>query len=86
MRNSTYKTICTKCGQTFEREAWRCMVCPQCQVKGSKRYNLQEIFSDPVLRRKIMVGCIIATQAHEGLTTTQEQAEAAYDKILKETK
>lgn len=31
-----------------------------------------------------MVRCIIATQAREGIVTTQEQAEAAYDKVLRE--
>jgi hypothetical protein len=29
-----------------------------------------------------MVGTIVATQAREGITTTQEQAESAYDKVL----
>lgn len=51
---------------------------------GSKRVKLQEITGNPELRRKLMVDTIIATQAREGITTTREQAEAAYDKVLSE--
>ena len=50
----------------------------------NKRVNIQEIIGNPVLRRKLMVDSIIATQAREGITTTREQAEAAYDKVLQE--
>ena len=31
-----------------------------------------------------MIQTIIATQAREGVTTTREQAEAAYDKVASE--
>jgi hypothetical protein len=51
---------------------------------GSKRVKLQEIIGNPALCRKLMVDSIIATQAREGITTTREQAEAAYDKVLAE--
>ena len=51
---------------------------------GSKRVNLRKIIGNPRLRRKLMVGCIVATQAREGITTTREQAEAAYDKVRSE--
>ena len=51
---------------------------------SNRRVNIQEIIGNPELRRKLMVDCIIATQAREGITTTREQAEAAYDKVLKE--
>jgi hypothetical protein len=50
----------------------------------SKRVDIKAVLANPVLRRKLMVACIIATQAREGITTTQAQAEAAYDKVLKE--
>lgn len=53
---------------------------------GSKRVKLQEITGNPELRRKLMVDTIIATQAREGITTTREQAEAAYDKVLSENR
>lgn len=53
---------------------------------GNKRVKIQEITGNPVLRRKLMVDCIIATQAREGITTTREQAEAAYDKVLSENR
>jgi hypothetical protein len=52
----------------------------------NKRVNIQEIIGNPVLRRKLMVDSIIATQAREGITTTREQAEAAYDKVLSENR
>ncbi len=48
------------------------------------RVDIKAILRDPVKRRQLMVRCIIATQAREGVVTTQEQAEAAYDKIQKE--
>ena len=48
------------------------------------RVDIKKILANPDLRRKIMVSTIIATQAREGIETTKEQAEQAYDKILKE--
>jgi len=42
-----------------------------------KRLGIKALLRDPVLRRKLMIDCIIATQAREGIKTTQEQAEAA---------
>ena len=48
------------------------------------RVDIKIILSDPVLRRKLMVNAIQAIQAREGIDTTIEQAEAAYDKIQKE--
>jgi hypothetical protein len=47
------------------------------------RRVLRAILANPALRRKLMVACIIATQAREGITTTEEQAEAAYDAVQK---
>lgn len=49
-----------------------------------KRVNIKAILADPAQRRELMVQTIIATQAREGIVTTQEQAEAAYDKVEKE--
>ena len=48
------------------------------------RLELHKILEDPELRRELMVRCIISAQAREGITTTREQAEAAYDKVRKE--
>ena len=45
------------------------------------RVNIREIISNLALRRKLFVEVIIATQAREGVVTTPEQAQAAYDKI-----
>ena len=44
----------------------------------NKRVNVQAILADPDLRRKLMVRTIQATQAREGIETTEEQAERAY--------
>ncbi len=46
-----------------------------------KRINVKAILVDFVLRRKLMVSTIQATQAREGIDTTKEQAEYAYDKV-----
>ena len=46
-----------------------------------KRIDIRAILQDEALRRELMVETIIATQAREGIETTREQAEAAYDKI-----
>ena len=47
------------------------------------RQPLSAILKDPVLRKRLLTGVIIATQAREGITTTQEQADAAYEKARK---
>ncbi len=49
-----------------------------------RRVPIKEILADPVLRRKLMVGAIQAIQHREGIDTTVEQAERAYDKVQKE--
>jgi hypothetical protein len=43
-----------------------------------RRADLKGILADPKKRRKMMTGVIRATQAREGIETTQEQADAAY--------
>ncbi len=49
-----------------------------------RRLDIKAILADPKQRRHLMVQTIIATQAREGIVTTQEQAEAAYDKVQRE--
>src|SRR6266566_4643584 len=49
-----------------------------------RRIDIRGILQDPVLRRRLMIRTIIAAQAREGITTTWEQAAAAYDKVEKE--
>ena len=44
----------------------------------NERVNVKVILADPDLRRKLMVRTIQATQAREGIETTEEQAERAY--------
>jgi len=51
---------------------------------SQRRVNIRAILADPENRRKIVVEALIATQAREGITTTREQAEAAYDKVQAE--
>jgi hypothetical protein len=53
-------------------------------VARFKRWNIKAILADPVLRKELMVRSIISTQALEGITTTVEQAEQAYDKVRAE--
>ena len=50
------------------------------------RVDIKAILRDPVQRRRLMIGCIIATQAREGIVTTPEQAAAAYDKVQQHSK
>ena len=44
----------------------------------NRRVNVKAILADPDLRRKLMVSTIQATQAREGINTTEEQANRAY--------
>jgi len=48
---------------------------------ASKRVDLKAILDCPRCKRNLMVTTIIAIQAREGVTTTREQAEQAYDRI-----
>jgi hypothetical protein len=45
------------------------------------RLNVKAILADPVLRRRLFVNVIVTTQLREGITTTLEQAERAYDTV-----
>jgi hypothetical protein len=47
----------------------------------SRRLDIKAILRDPVLRRRLMVSCLIATQAREGRDLTREEAEAVYDRV-----
>jgi hypothetical protein len=49
-----------------------------------KRINIKKILADPVLRRELCVENIRAMQAREGIDTTREQAERAYDQVQSE--
>lgn len=44
---------------------------------------LKSILDNPILRRELMVLIIQATQARAGIETTKEQAERAYDAVVK---
>ena len=44
----------------------------------NRRVNVKAILADPDLRRKLLVSTIQATQAREGIDTTEEQADRAY--------
>lgn len=52
--------------------------------RSKRRVDVKSIFDDPKQRRELMIRMIIATQAREGIDTTWEQAEAAYDKVQEE--
>src|SRR4051794_20336466 len=49
-----------------------------------RRVDIKTILTDPKQRRELVIRCIIATQAREGITTTREQAEYAYDRVQAE--
>lgn len=51
---------------------------------ADKRFNIKKLLANPAHRRELMIRSIIATQARENITTTREQAEAAYDKVQNE--
>ncbi len=46
-----------------------------------KRVDIRAILADAEKRRELIVGTIVAMQAREGITTTREQAEQAYDRV-----
>lgn len=48
-----------------------------------RRIDIRKILQNPEQRRQMMVRCIIAIQAREGIETTVAQAEAAYDIVNK---
>ena len=50
------------------------------------RINIKQILNNPKLWKKLCVQSIIAIQAREGIETTKEQAERAFDVIQKEKK
>lgn len=49
-----------------------------------RRLDVKAILANPAMRRDLMVDAIMAIQAREGIETTREQAEAAYDHIQHE--
>ncbi len=49
-----------------------------------KRVDVKKILANPEQKREMMTRTIQATQAREGVETTREQAEAAYDKVQAE--
>ena len=51
---------------------------------STKRVVIRTILSNPVMRRDLLVQCIIALQAREGIETTREQAERAYDEVQRD--
>lgn len=44
----------------------------------NRRVNVKQILGDPDLRRRLMVSTIQATQAREGIETSEDQAKRAY--------
>ena len=49
-----------------------------------KRVNIKKILQDPTKKKELMVGVIQFLQNIEGIDTTREQAENAYDKVQEE--
>lgn len=51
-----------------------------------ERVNIKQILQDPQKKRELFVDVIQFLQNIEGIDTTKEQAETAYDKIQEECK
>lgn len=51
-----------------------------------KQVNIKEILLNPEQKQELMVGVIQFLQNIEGIDTTKEQAENAYDKVQRELK
>lgn len=54
--------------------------------ESNRRVNIKQILQDPQKRKKLFVGVIQFLQNIEGIDTTKEQAEIAYDKVQEELK
>ena len=53
----------------------------QREIKMATRIDIKKILADPETRKAMMIPAIIAIQAREGIDTTWEQAQRAYDLI-----
>jgi len=53
--------------------------------KALERVNIKQILSNPKQKKELMVGVIQFLQNIEGIDTTKEQAELAYDKVQEDT-
>lgn len=53
-------------------------------MNSKKRMNIKQILSNPEQKRELMVGAIQFLQNIEGINTTREKAENAYDKVQSE--
>jgi len=51
-----------------------------------KRVNIKKILQDPIKKKELMVRSIQFLQNIEGIDTTREQAENAYDKVQERLK
>ena len=54
------------------------------EEKRSRRVDLERILSVPLMRRELLVNALIALQAREGIVTSREDAERAYDVVMGE--
>ena len=45
---------------------------------------MRAVLADPVKRKELAIRFIMSAQAMEGIDTTREQAEAAYEKVQEE--
>lgn len=49
-----------------------------------RRVDVRAILKDPVLRKRMLVNAGLAIQHREGVETTREQMDTAYDKVQEE--
>ena len=50
----------------------------------TNRVDIRAILANAKTRRGLLVGAAMAIQAREGIDTTREQMEAAYDRVQRE--
>jgi hypothetical protein len=53
-------------------------------TRRRRRVLMKDLLADPEQRRDLMVETLIATQAREGIETSREEAEQAYDRVQEE--
>ena len=49
-----------------------------------RRFDIKRLLGNRALRKQLMVNLIKVTQNREGINTTTEDAERAYDKVQRE--
>lgn len=82
----------TCCGHTHREHEWvelpgndillQCITCNAfCRTRADVRRDVRSILLDPEKSRELAITTAIAAQAREGIETTREEMERAYDRL-----